>query len=110
MRAAAAAAFAAAVPGATGGDVDAASRSTCASAGFEQFPHHTGHGVGFRLHESRPQLVPGSTHELRENMVIVTEPGIYLAELDGGIRYEDAAVVRPGGARLLGGTDYGFDD
>ena len=110
VRRAAAAAFAAAVPGATGGEVDAASRSTCAGAGFEQFPHHTGHGVGFRLHESRPQLVPGSTHELRENMVIVTEPGIYLAELDGGIRYEDAAVVRPGGARLLGGTNYGFED
>jgi len=110
VRAAAAAAFAAAVPGATGGDVDAAARATCAGAGFEQFPHHTGHGVGFRLHESRPQLVPGSTHELRERMVIVTEPGVYRAELDGGIRYEDAAVVRPGGAVLLGGTDYGFDD
>jgi Xaa-Pro aminopeptidase len=110
VRRAAAAAFEAAVPGATGGDVDATSRSTCADAGFEQFPHHTGHGVGFRLHESRPQLVPGSTHELRENMVIVTEPGIYRADLAGGIRYEDAAVVRPGGAQLLGGTDYGFDD
>jgi Xaa-Pro dipeptidase len=110
VREAASAAFAAAVPGATGGDVDATSRSTCAHAGFQQFPHHTGHGVGFRLHESRPQLVPGSAHELRENMVIVTEPGIYQAELDGGIRYEDAAVVRPGGAQRLGGTDYGFDD
>ena len=41
---------------------------------------------------------------------VVTEPGIYRAELRGGIRYEDAAVVRPGGAQLLGGTDYGFDD
>jgi Xaa-Pro dipeptidase len=110
VREAAAAAFAAAVPGATGGDVDSASRATCASAGFEQFPHHTGHGVGFRLHESRPQLVPGSTHELREGMVIVTEPGVYQAELAGGIRYEDAAVVRPAGAEILGGTDYGFDD
>src|SRR5690242_18489810 len=89
VRAAAAAAFAAAVPGAIGGAVDATSRATCADAGFEQFPHHTGHGVGFRLHESRPQLVPGSTHELRENMVVVTEPGIYRAELEGGIRYED---------------------
>jgi Xaa-Pro aminopeptidase len=43
-------------------------------------------------------------------MVIVTEPGVYQAALQGGIRYEDAAVVRPGGARLLGGTDYGFDE
>ena len=29
--------------------------------GFTQFPHHTGHGTGFRYHESRPQLVPGGT-------------------------------------------------
>jgi Xaa-Pro aminopeptidase len=43
-------------------------------------------------------------------MVVVTEPGVYRVELRGGIRYEDAGVVRPGGARLLGGTDYGFDD
>jgi Xaa-Pro dipeptidase len=110
VREAASAAFAAAVPGATGGEVDTASRAACANAGFEQFPHHTGHGVGFRLHESRPQLVPGSVHELRESMVIVTEPGVYQAEIDGGVRHEDAAVVRTGGAQLLGGTDYGFDD
>jgi Xaa-Pro dipeptidase len=110
IRRAAKAAFAAAVPGATGGEVDATSRAACASAGFEQFPHHTGHGVGFRLHESRPQLVPGSVHELRENMVIVTEPGVYRTEIEGGIRYEDAAVVRQGGARLLGGTEYELDD
>jgi Xaa-Pro aminopeptidase len=108
--AAASAAFAAAVPGAAGGDIDATSRATCASAGFEQFPHHTGHGVGFRLHESRPQLVPSSTDELREGMVIVTEPGIYLSEIAGGIRHEDAAVVRPGGAEVIDVTDYGLDD
>jgi Xaa-Pro aminopeptidase len=42
-------------------------------------------------------------------MVIVTEPGVYRAELDGGIRYEDAAVVRPGGAQMIGGTDYDLD-
>jgi Xaa-Pro dipeptidase len=104
------AAFAAAVPGATGGEIDATSRAACARAGFEQFPHHTGHGVGFRLHESRPQLVPGSAHELREGMVIVVEPGIYLAEIAGGIRHEDAAIVMPGGARVIAGTDYGLGD
>src|SRR5207245_3851085 len=60
--AAADAAFAAAKPGTAGADVDAASRATVAEHGFEQFPHHTGHGTGFRYHESRPQLVPGSDH------------------------------------------------
>ncbi len=31
------------------------SRAHFAEHGFEQFPHHTGHGVGFRYHESRPR-------------------------------------------------------
>lgn len=102
------AAFAAARPGATGGEVDAASREACAAAGFEQFPHHTGHGTGFRYHESRPQLVPNSDHVLEAGMVIVTEPGIYEEGL-GGFRWEDNAVVGDGGARRLAETSYGLD-
>ncbi|MEP6893755.1 MAG: Xaa-Pro peptidase family protein, partial [Gaiellaceae bacterium] len=109
VRAAARAAFATAIPGATGGEVDAAARATCAAAGFTQFPHHTGHGVGFRYHESRPQLVPGGSHLLAENMVIVTEPGIYENDLQGGFRYEDNAVVTATGAVELVTTDYDLD-
>jgi hypothetical protein len=35
-----------------------------------------------------------------------------LPERSGDYEYStsDAAVVRPSGAQLLGGTDYGFDD
>ncbi len=102
------AAFAAAKPGATGGEVDSASRAAVAAAGFEQFPHHTGHGTGFRYHESRPQLVPGSEHALEAGMVIVTEPGIYEEGL-GGFRWEDNAVVTADGAKRLAETDYGLD-
>lgn len=102
------AAFAAAKPGATGGEVDAASRAVCKSAGFEQFPHHTGHGVGFRYHESMPWLTPGSGHTLEANMVIVAEPGIYEERL-GGFRWEDNAVVTESGAVRLVETDYGLD-
>ena len=109
VRAAGRAAFAAAAPGATGGDVDAAARASCSESGFTQFPHHTGHGVGFRYHESRPQLVPGGAHVLAENMVIVTEPGIYENELNGGFRYEDNAVVTAAGAVELVTTDYDLD-
>jgi Xaa-Pro aminopeptidase len=109
VRAAGRAALAAAVPGATGGEVDAASRAVCATAGFTQFPHHTGHGVGFRWHESRPQLVPGGTHVLGENMVIATEPGIYGSELRGGFRYEDNAAVTAAGAVELDTTDFDLD-
>jgi Xaa-Pro aminopeptidase len=109
VRAAAAAGFAAARPGATGDDVDRASRAACETAGFTQFPHHTGHGTGFRYHESRPQLVPGSTHVLSERNVIITEPGVYSAELNGGVRHEDNAVVTADGAAVLATTDYGLD-
>ncbi|MEA2483892.1 MAG: Xaa-Pro dipeptidase, partial [Thermoleophilaceae bacterium] len=108
--AAGAAAFAAARPGATGDDVDRASREACEAAGFTQFPHHTGHGTGFRYHESRPQLVPGSAHVLSAGNVIITEPGIYSAELNGGVRFEDNAVVTSDGAAVLATTDYGLDD
>ena len=45
------AAFAAARPGVDGDHVDAVARAFCREAGFEQFPHHTGHGTGFRYHE-----------------------------------------------------------
>jgi Xaa-Pro aminopeptidase len=110
MRRGAAAAFAAAVPGAKGGDVDMTSRDVIAAAGFTQFPHHTGHGVGFRYHESRPQLVPGGDHVLEERNVIVTEPGIYDPELGGGFRHEDNAVVTPDGAETLATTEYGLDE
>jgi len=108
VRAASAAAFAAAVPGATGNDADAAARKACASRGFEQFPHHTGHGVGFRYHESRPQLVPGSEHRVEAGHVIVSEPGIYEAGL-GGFRWEDDAVVTAEGAIPLATSDYGLE-
>ena len=109
VRAAAAAGFAAARPGATGDEVDRASREACLEAGFTQFPHHTGHGTGFRYHESRPQLVPGSAHVLSERNVIITEPGVYSAELNGGVRHEDNAVVTADGAVVLATTEYGFE-
>ena len=109
VRAAERAAFAAARPGATGGQVDSASRAACAAAGFIQFPHHTGHGTGFRYHESRPQLVPGGTDVLSAGNVIITEPGVYQADLNGGVRHEDNAVVTAEGAQILATTDYSFD-
>ena len=109
MREAARVAFLAATPGVTGGDVDAASRKACADAGFTQFPHHTGHGTGFRYHESLPQLVSHGTDALAARNVIVTEPGIYGEELHGGFRHEDNAVVGAQGAVELATTDYGLE-
>jgi Xaa-Pro dipeptidase len=102
------AAFDAARPGATGGEVDAVSRAACAAAGFDQFPHHTGHGVGFRYHEAMPWITKGSDQRLEAGMTIVTEPGVYEQGL-GGFRWEDNAVVTPDGAVRLVETDYGLD-
>jgi len=102
------AAFAAARPGTTGDEVDAASRAACAAGGFEQFPHHTGHGVGFRYHESMPWLTRGSEQRLEAGMTIVTEPGVYEDDL-GGFRWEDNAVVTAKGAVRLAETEYGLD-
>jgi Xaa-Pro aminopeptidase len=102
------AAFAAARPGATGGEVDAVSRAACAELGFEQFPHHTGHGVGFRYHEAMPWITKGSDQALEAGMTFVTEPGIYEDGL-GGFRWEDDAVVTADGALRLAETDYGLD-
>jgi len=101
-------AFRAARAGATGHDVDAASRAFFAEHGYEQFPHHTGHGVGFRYHESLPWLTKGSEQVLELGMTIVTEPGVYEEGL-GGFRWEDNAVVTAEGATRLVETDYGLD-
>lgn len=102
------AAFVACTPGASGDDVDTASRRACADAGFEQFLHHTGHGVGFRYHESSPQLVPGSTDVLEAGMTLVAEPGVYADGL-GGFRVEDDAVVTTHGAVRFTHCDYPVD-
>jgi Xaa-Pro aminopeptidase len=103
------AAFAAAVPGATGAEVDAAARSVCEESGLPGvFPHQTGHGVGFRYHETKPNLMPGSEAVLAEGMCLAVEPGFYGRPYAGGIRQEHNAVVRAGGAVSLTELDLPF--
>ncbi|WP_406230498.1 M24 family metallopeptidase [Nocardia sp. NBC_01009] len=83
----------AAVPGATGAQVDAAAREVIDAAGLaEAYPHQTGHGVGIAFHEQFPLLKPGSDHVLEEGNVIAIEPGVYLPGV-GGVRNEDNLVV-----------------
>jgi Xaa-Pro aminopeptidase len=45
-------------PGVTGCDVDAAARAVVVEAGYEAYPHATGHVVGFLAHEIGPLLGP----------------------------------------------------
>lgn len=84
--------IAAAVPGATARNVDAAARSVIAAAGFgDAFIHGTGHGVGLRIHEP-PMVLATSADTISADSPITIEPGIYLPGR-GGVRIEDTLVV-----------------
>ena len=84
-------------------EVDEAAREVFRKHDYEEFYlHGIGHGVGLDIHEP-PTLSPSSEDELKENMVITIEPGIYFEET-GGYRVEDMLIVKENGYELL--TDY----
>ncbi|MBT9332381.1 M24 family metallopeptidase [Paracidobacterium acidisoli] len=89
-------------PGVTGADVDEAARKVIRNAGYESlFPHVTGHGLGFRYHESIYLLSPSSEEVLEEGALVTVEPGIY-SESVGGFRIEDDVLVTKTGSEILG--------
>lgn len=80
------------VVGATGADVDQASRGVIADAGYgDRFTHGLGHGVGLQVHEA-PALAAGSASIMAADMCVTVEPGVYLPGR-GGVRIEDSGVV-----------------
>ena len=98
------AAIAAARPGVTTGDVDAAARRVIEGAGYgDRFFHRVGHGLGLEAHED-PSLDPGSHIVLEAGMVFTVEPGVYFPGW-GGVRIEDDVVVEDGGCRVLTKAD-----
>jgi len=88
--------------GATGREIDAATRAVMERAGYgKYYLHAAGHGVGFSYHESIPELSPLSDAPLRENMVIAIEPGLYVPGV-GGLRKELNVAVTKNGGLVLG--------
>lgn len=95
-------------PGKSGKQIDAPVRQYIKDAGYgEFFGHGLGHGVGLEIHEL-PRLSPlSTTTELKENMLVTDEPGIYLPDF-GGVRIEDTVLVTANGSQALTQSDKGL--
>jgi len=86
--------------GASGAQVDAASRGVIEGAGYgERFVHGLGHGVGLQIHEE-PWLGRDHGDPLAAGSIVTIEPGVYVPGL-GGVRIEDTVEVTAEGPRVL---------
>lgn len=66
-----------------------------------KFMHGLGHGLGLEVHDHGALNRIGD-FELKENMVVTVEPGIYIPDY-GGVRIEDDVLVKNGGFEQITG-------
>jgi len=99
-------AFDAIRPGSTCADVDRAVRAVYAERGIEEtWRHHTGHAIGYGMHEA-PFFDIGDETVIEPGMVFTVEPGIYVPGF-GGFRHSDTVLVTESACELM--TDYPRD-
>jgi Xaa-Pro dipeptidase len=67
--------------------------------------HHLGHGVGLQPHEY-PHLNPRWDDTLQEGEIFTAEPGVYGPHLRGGLRIENAYLIKSDGAENLVDAPY----
>ncbi len=66
-----------------------------------RFMHGLGHGLGLEVHD-HSALGRNEDLELKENMAVTVEPGIYIPDY-GGVRIEDDVVVKRDGFEKITG-------
>ena len=70
--------------------------------------HHTGHGIGYGMHEA-PFLDVGDDTAIEPGMVLTVEPGIYVPGL-AGFRHSDTILVTASGIERLTEYPRGLND
>ena len=87
-------------PGRTCAEVDRPVRAFYKEHGIEgTWRHHTGHGIGYGMHES-PFLDIGDDTLIVPGMVLTVEPGIYIPGF-AGFRHSDTVLVKAEGNERL---------
>ncbi len=72
-----------------------------------KFIHSTGHSLGMDVHDGGVGFNSECDVDLKENMVLTVEPGIYDRSL-GGIRIEDDIVVKNNKAKIISKANKDF--